>query len=172
LDYYTGTIHAQVAWQLGYDGTGVGVAVIDSGIVDIPDLHGQQSRIIYSQDFVGGGAVDKYGHGSHVAGIVGGGGKNSTGSQYSYTFKGVAPNVNLIDLRVLDQNGQGTDSNVIAAIYTAIALKSQYNIQVINLSLGRPVYESYALDPLCLAVEPSLEGWNRGRRRRGQRRPQ
>ena len=65
----------------------------------------------------------------------------------------------LINLRVLDQNGAGTDSQVIAAIQTAIQLKSKYNIRVINLSLGRPVYESYALDPLCQAVE---QAWKAG----------
>src|SRR5262249_27174248 len=148
-------------WQLGYDGTGIGVAVIDSGIFDIPDLDNasKKSRIVYSQDFVGKPAIDQYGHGTHVAGIVGGNGVNSTGSEYTYTFRGIAPNVNLINLRVLDQYGQGTESAVIAAIQTAIALKSTYNIGVINLSLGRPVYETYTLDPLCQAVE---QAWNAG----------
>src|SRR5206468_11883701 len=70
---------------------------------------------------------------------------------------GIAPNVNLIDLRVLDQNGVGSDSGVILAIETAIALRWQYNIRVINLSLGRPVYESYKLDPLCQAVEAAWQ---------------
>ena len=71
----------------------------------------------------------------------------------------MAPGVNLINLRVLDSNGSGTDSAVISAINTAIQLKSKYNIRVINLSLGRPVYESYLLDPLCQAVE---KAWNAG----------
>ena len=65
----------------------------------------------------------------------------------------------LINLRVLDQNGAGTDSQVIAAIDMAIQLKSKYNIRVINLSLGRPVYESYTVDPLCQAVE---QAWKAG----------
>ena len=66
---------------------------------------------------------------------------------------------NLINLRVLDQNGNGTDSQVIAAIERAIALKSRYNIRVINLSSGRPIWESYELDPLCQAVE---QAWKAG----------
>jgi serine protease AprX len=74
-------------------------------------------------------------------------------------FKGIAPNANLINLRVLDQNGQGTDSGVIAAIQQAIYLQSKYKIRVINLSLGRQVYESYKLDPLCQAVEAA---WKKG----------
>jgi serine protease AprX len=162
LDYHTDTVNAPVAWAQGLDGTGIGVAVIDSGIIDIPDLHGQNYRVVFSQNFVGGtsgSANDQYGHGSHVAGIIGGNGNKSTGSNYSYTFKGIAPNVNLINLRVLDQNGISTDSQVIAAIQAAIKLRNEYNIRVINLSLGRPVYESYALDPLCQAVE---NAWKAG----------
>ena len=67
--------------------------------------------------------------------------------------------MNLVNLRVLDGNGSGTDSETIAAIETAIQLKSKYNIRVINLSLGRGVYESYTLDPLCQAVE---QAWKAG----------
>lgn len=161
LDYHTDTLNAPVAWAQGLDGTGIGVAVIDSGISDIPDLHGQKgSRVIFSQNFVGGtsnSANDQYGHGSHVAGIIGGNGARSTGNNYTYTFDGIAPNVNLINLRVLDQNGEGTDSQVIAAIQMAIQLRSTYNIRVINLSLGRPVFESYTVDPLCQAVEAAYQ---------------
>ena len=108
---------------------------------------------------MGGGTDDHYGHGAHVAGIIGGNGKLSSGSNAIHTFRGIAPNVNLINLRVLDANGKGTDSAVIAAIQEAIALKNKYNIRVINLSLGRPVYESYHLDPLCQAVE---QAWKAG----------
>ena len=160
LDYHAETLNAPYAWGLGLDGTAIGVAVIDSGIINVPDLHGEDSRIVYSQNFVGdGSANDQYGHGSHVAGIIGGNGRKSSAPNDFYTFNGIAPNVNLINLRVLDENGQGTDSQVISAIQTAISLKSQYNIRVMNLSLGRPVYESYTLDPLCQAVE---QAWQAG----------
>ncbi|MFZ1087332.1 MAG: S8 family peptidase, partial [Terracidiphilus sp.] len=155
-DFHTASINAPADWALGLNGTGIGVAVIDSGIATLPDI--TANNIVYSQDFTGlGSALDQYGHGTHVTGILAGNGKMSTGPQFSYTFMGVASNVNLINLRVLDQNGAGTDSEVIAAIQTAIALKSKYNIRVINLSLGRPVWESYTLDPLCQAVEQAWE---------------
>ena len=162
LDYHTDTVNAPYAWAQGLNGTGIGVAVIDSGIIDIPDLHGQNNLVVFSQNFVGGtsgSANDQFGHGSHVAGIIAGTGNKSTGSNYLYTLKGIADNVSLIDLRALDQNGAGTDSQVIAAIQMAIRLKSKYNIRVINLSLGRPVSESYTMDPLCQAVE---QAWNAG----------
>jgi serine protease AprX len=162
LDYHPEAVNASTAWAQGLNGSGIGVAVIDSGIIDIPDLRGQSSLVVFSQNFVGGtsgSAADQYGHGSHVAGIIAGTGKNSSGSNYFYTFKGIADAANLINLRVLDQNGAGTDSQVISAIQMAIQLKSKYNIRVINLSLGRPVYESYTLDPLCQAVE---QAWKAG----------
>jgi len=69
----------------------------------------------------------------------------------------MAPKANLINLRALDQNGNSTDSIVISAIAEAITVQNQYNIRVINLSLGRPVYESYLQDPLCQAVEAAWE---------------
>jgi len=164
-DYTDSAIGVSTAWNSGYDGTGIGVAIIDSGIndgyhADFKDSAGR-SRIVYHQDFTGtptsnssGATWDLYGHGTHVAAIVGGNGTWSAGR-----FAGVAPNVNLIDLRVLDQNGSGSDSMVIAAIQRAIALKNTYNIRVINLSLGRGVPTGYANDPLCQAVESA---WRAG----------
>ncbi len=80
---------------------------------------------------------DKYGHGTHVAGLIGGNGASSgTANGYAASYAGIAPNVNLINLRVLDLNGIGVDSQVIAAIQQAIALKSTYNIRVISMSHG------------------------------------
>src|SRR6266702_3645219 len=132
LDYVTSAVGANVAWSVyGLDGTGIGVAIIDSGIhksSDFKDASGK-NRAIYEQDFVGGGTDDFYGHGTHVAGIAGSTGKGSTCSNCTRTFKGVAPNVNLINLRVLSQNGTGTDSAVISAIQKAISLKDTYNIR-------------------------------------------
>ena len=101
--------------------------------------------------------LDYYGHGTHVAGTIGGGGQSSTGLSYSYTIRGIAPRVNIINLRALDENGSGYDSYVIAAINRAIQLKSTYNIRVINLSLGRAVSESYNTDPLAQAVKSAWE---------------
>jgi serine protease AprX len=168
LDYAAAAINASTAWTAGWNGTGVGVAVIDSGIMnsskDFFYANSTASRVVYAQDFTGQNQAgkDPYGHGTHVAGIVGGNGYNSLhppGPSSTRSLIGMAPNANLIDLRVLDQNGQSSDSTVIAAINQAIALKSKYNIRVINLSLGRAVTESYTLDPLCQAVEAA---WKAG----------
>lgn len=136
----------------GLTGQGIGVAVLDSGVRDRADL---KARIVYSQDFTGTNKPldDKYGHGTHVAGIVGGDG-NSNPSNV-----GVAPRVSIVNLQVLDANGVGRDSWVIAAIDRAIALRTTYNIRVLNLSLGRPITTSFKTDPLCLAVK---KAWQSG----------
>ena len=163
-DLYDQAVLAPYAWSKNLSGSGIGVAVIDSGITSGKDftlLNGTGSRIVYSQNFANGENTvsDLYGHGTHVAGILAGNGANSRGASFHKTFMGIADGANLINLRVLDKNGSGHDSAVIAAIQKAISLKSRYNIRVINLSLGRGTYEGYKLDPLCQAVEAA---WKAG----------
>jgi len=158
-------VNASAAWKSNYTGAGIGVALIDSGVNNHPDLATTGflpfSRIVYNKSFVPGdsSSADAYGHGTHIAGLIAGNGLSSTGPLFSQNFKGIAPGTNIVNLRVLDANGSATDSSVIAAINQAMSLKSQYNIRVMNLSLGRGVFESYKLDPLCQAVE---KAWKNG----------
>lgn len=160
-------INAPWALARGFNGQGVGVAVIDSGISPVDDLNLKalpnfpRNRVVYSANFVPNESTtaDAYGHGTHVAGLIAGNGADSNAKTNTRTFLGIAPTANLINLRALDENGEGSDSTVIAAIEAAISLQSTYNIKVINLSLGRPIYESYTLDPLCQAVE---QAWQAG----------
>ncbi len=141
----------------GYDGSGVGVAVLDSGIdIDRPDLterYTGKRRVVLNVDFTGGGTTtdDPYGHGTHVAGIVAGNGAASR--QVGRDYSGIAPAASLINLRVLDRYGRGSVSRVIAAIDYAITMRPLYNIKVLNLSLSAPPVESYVDDPLCRAVQ-------------------
>ena len=146
--------------QYGLNGSGVGVAVLDSGIrphTDFAQTTTNSLRILaavnFASDTVTSTTGDLNGHGSHVAGIIAGNGKASTGSSYFRTFYGVARNTNLVDVRVLDAKGQGTVSGVLSGIDWAITNKTKYNIRVMNLSLGHLPGESYTTDPLCLAVE-------------------
>src|SRR5580704_4164940 len=162
LDYTAAAVGVPSAWSSGLQGDGIGVAVIDSGIYNHPDLNAansSRSRVVYRQSFIGGVLNDDFGHGTHVAGIVGGNGSSSDQQGAFRTFKGIAPHVNILDLRVLDQNGASNDSVVIAAIEKAVKLKNQYNVRVINLSLGRPIFEGCSQDPLCQAVEAA---WKAG----------
>ena len=110
LDNTAAAMNAASAWSAGFVGNGVGVAVLDSGMTGSADLAG--SRIVHTEDFVDSNSQsygqDLYGHGQHVAGIIGASGAGSTCSNCIRNFKGIAPGVNLVNLRVLDANGAGT----------------------------------------------------------------
>jgi serine protease AprX len=162
LNNATAAVLANYAWGIGLDGTGVGVAVIDSGILAVGDLRTadkSHSRIVYNFDTIGGGTADGYGHGTHVAGIIAGNAAASECPSCDVPLQGIAPNTTILNFHALDSTGTGTDTSVINAIYKAIQVKDIYNIRVMNLSVGRPVYESYRKDPLCQAVEAA---WNAG----------
>jgi serine protease AprX len=134
----------------GVTGAGVTVAVVDSGISAHPALTG---KVIASVSKVSGdpSTADAHGHGTHIAGIIAG---NSTASKYvtSLYRGGIAPDVKLVNVRVLGADGTGWTSDVIAGIEWAIENRAKYNIRAINLSLGHPVTEPSATDPLCIAV--------------------
>ncbi|HEV7902423.1 MAG TPA: S8 family serine peptidase, partial [Pyrinomonadaceae bacterium] len=141
----------QGANRTDLDGTGIGIAVLDSGI----DLghraflnQNNKSRIALSRDFTGEGRTDDpYGHGTHVASIAAGNGRISNAE-----YIGIAPNAQIINLRVLNSKGQGTTSGLLAALDWVLANRTSYNIRVVNLSLGAPAIESYRNDPVCRAV--------------------
>ena len=139
----------------GLDGSGVAVAILDSGIdADHFDLKDDKGRrhVVLSSDFTGrGGLDDPYGHGTNVAGLIAGDGSSASTIGRDYT--GIAPGANLINFKVLDENGRGYVSGVVAAIDQAISLRYYYNIKVINLSLAAPPVDSYVNDPMCRAVE-------------------
>jgi serine protease AprX len=148
-----------VQQNLGYTGKGIGIAVIDSGIATWHDdltnntaatfPYGNQ-RVRKFVDFVNGRTLpyDDNGHGSHVAGIIAGNGYDSRGEK-----AGIAPDATLVSLKVLDQNGAGTISNIIAALNWVSVNAKTYNIRVVNMSVGAPIHESYWTDPLTLAVK-------------------
>jgi serine protease AprX len=111
LDYTSQAVNAPQLWNSGWKGTGIGIAVIDSGIYLHPDLNvagTSKSRVVYRQSFVPSVQNDDYGHGTHVAGILAGNGSSSQVPGSFRLLSGVAPNANLLDLRVLDENGAGT----------------------------------------------------------------
>jgi subtilisin family serine protease len=140
---------------LGISGTlagrNVGVALIDSGLEMSSEFQG---RVNAFYDFTNGKSApasysDSYGHGTHVAGIIGGSGAQS----YNKEYKGLAPSVTFSVFKVLDATGAGYTSDVMRAIDFAVANRAALGIDIINLSLGHPVYEPAGTDPLVQAVE-------------------
>jgi serine protease AprX len=138
--------------NMAYPGTGIGVAIVDTGVY----LHGDYYRnALWQHDFLNGATgvavspSDPYGHGTHVAGMVTGDGYYSTSAMY----QGVATRANVISLRALDQQGRGRLSDVLAALdWIVYPGKALYNIRVVNLSFGKGVEEPQACDPLVQAV--------------------
>ncbi|HEX9411730.1 MAG TPA: S8 family peptidase [Actinomycetota bacterium] len=129
-----------------FDGTGVTVAVLDTGVIDSPDLAG---RVLVKVDFTADhDGIDRYGHGTHMAGIIAGDGTNSGGQ-----YKGVAPGAKIVSVKIAGANGATDVSAVIAGIQWVVAHKAQYNIRVLNLSYGTDSKQSYLVDPLDYAVE-------------------
>jgi serine protease AprX len=143
-----------VRQELGLDGSGIGVAVIDSGITawhdDLADPADGSQRVDRFVNFIGSSATrsDEYGHGTHVAGIIAGNGFDSGGAR-----SGIAPASRLVVLKVLNGSGQGRISDVIAALDYVVTHKAELNIRVVNLSVATGVYESYNLDPLTQAAK-------------------
>jgi serine protease AprX len=130
------------------DGGGVRVAVLDSGVQPHADL--PAARIAAFVDFVNGRATpyDDYGHGTHVAGLIAGAGTASTGR-----YTGAAPGAEIVALKVLDAEGAGSTSTVLAALDWVEDNAAAYRIRVVNLSIGHPVHEAAADDPLVAMVE-------------------
>lgn len=130
----------------GPSGQGVGVAVIDSGIDGTAAAFADRITAFY--DFTRNGRkatpTDDYGHGTHVTGLIG---------ASTDTFRGIAPAVHFVGLKVLDAEGRGQTSHVVAALDFVTANKTRLNVHVVNLSLGHPILEPASSDPLVLAVE-------------------
>ncbi|WP_340377398.1 S8 family peptidase [Streptomyces sp. SS7] len=133
-------IGAPAAWAAGYDGKGVKVAVLDTGIdTTHPDL---AAAVKASKDFTGTGSTDDMaGHGTHVAATLAGSGTRSGGR-----YKGVAPGAGILDAKVLDDSGEGSDSSVIAGLEWAAG----QGAKVANLSLGQD--DTPGEDPVEAAV--------------------
>jgi serine protease AprX len=130
-------------------GAGVRVAVVDSGIDGTAPEFAE--RIVDFYDFTNGGRratpSDEYGHGTHVAGLIG---------AASSTFRGVAPKVEFVGVKVLDASGQGRTSDVLAALEFLTENRRRLSIHVVNLSMGHPILEPAATDPLVQAVERAV----------------
>ncbi|MEU3758139.1 S8 family peptidase [Streptomyces albogriseolus] len=141
LDTSVGQIGTPKAWEAGYDGKGVKIAVLDTGVdATHPDLKGQ---VTASKNFTSAPTTgDVVGHGTHVASIAAG-----TGAQSKGTYKGVAPGAKILNGKVLDDAGFGDDSGILAGMEWAAA----QGADIVNMSLGG--MDTPETDPLEAAVD-------------------
>jgi serine protease AprX len=131
-------------------GKTVGVAVIDSGLQPATELPAF-AFFDFTTTVNGGAAYDDYGHGTHIAGLIR---ANAPPTNNPFGgMVGVSPGVRLISMKVLDGTGQGYTSTVLTALETVLNNQASLAIDVINLSLGHPITEPGAGDPLVQAVE-------------------
>src|SRR6185503_17798125 len=152
---YIRAIRADQVWNSSkyLQGQGIGVAVVDSGINPNGDFYtntGVNRQVIdvrFNNDY-NQTATDGYGHGTHVASIVGGDGSDSSGK-----YIGVAPMVNIINVKVSNDDGSARMTDVVSGLQWVLENKNTYNIRVVNLSLNSSVAESYNTSPLDAAVE-------------------
>lgn len=129
-------------------GKGVTVVVMDTGIAAHPDF---RKKVLVFRDFVNGQnmAYDDNGHGTHVCGILAGGGIASNG-----TYAGMAPECDLIVLKVLDRKGNGKVEHVMQATQWVLANRKKYNIRIVNISVGmKPQTDEQAEAELVKGVE-------------------
>jgi serine protease AprX len=151
------TIGADKAWWRGVYGTGVGVAVVDTGVAGyIPDfMSAGQSRVIASAvtNPCATDADDHVGHGTHVAGLIAGNSVGYGGAALNGRYMGVAPKANIVSVKVSDDGGDTTVLDVIYGIQFAVDHRDDMGIRVLNLSLSSSVTETYRTDPLDAAAE-------------------
>lgn len=135
--------------QHGLTGKGVTVAVLDTGIFLHPDFTQPLNRVKKFQDFINRlpHPYDDSGHGTHVAGCIAG---NGSASQGKYT--GLAPEADLVSIKVLNKDGVGTIGSVLAGIDYCLSHKDTLEIKIMNLSFGLAPHQNDYSDPLSLSV--------------------
>lgn len=151
-------IESKWAHEHGYLGKNIGVAIVDTGITLHKDfVEGESSRVIAFEDFINQQKepYDDNGHGTHVAGIIGGSGYSSKGK-----YVGVAPACNFIGVKVLDNRGDGNISDVLAGLQWIIDNRKQYNIRIVNISVGTSSKDN--LDENSLLVQGVNAVWDSG----------
>jgi serine protease AprX len=165
---YPASVDAPQLWNndTSVTGKGVGVAVIDTGIAGgMPDFRSpgsSTSRVVASAvtNPDAKTAGDAFGHGTHVAGIIAGNGWARSGSDpLRGRYVGIAPDANLISVKVSDETGDASVLDVIYGLQFVVDNKAAYNIRVVNLSLESTAASSYKTDPLDAAVESA---WLKG----------
>ena len=145
-------VGGKTLWDAGFTGTGITVAVIDTGIAEVvPDL---ADRVKDGIDFSGENnpKLDSFGHGTFVAGLIAGDGTDTS-------HDGVAPGASVLPIKIAGQDGSSDVAHVLAALQWAVSFKDEHGIRIINLSLGTDSTQPYRRSPLNYAVE---KAWDAG----------
>ena len=133
-----------------YQGDGVTVASIDTGVTPTPNLGARLlARVDLTSERDG---IDHFGHGTHMAGVIAGGGVTTLEA-----FEGSAPETSLVSVKVAGWDGATDVSTVIAALQWVVSNRARFNIRVVNLSWGTDASRGYGVDPLDRAVERAWE---------------
>lgn len=135
MDRVKKVIHCERAYKMGLTGKNITVAIMDTGIAPHPDF---DRRILHFEDFCQKkqAVYDDNGHGTHVAGILGGNGQMSKNVQGVRLLGGVAPGVNLLILKVLDQKGNGLTNHVLAGMDWLLKYRERFQVKILNISVG------------------------------------
>ena len=163
----TGATGARAYWRAGYTGSGIDVALIDSGTVPVDGLGG--AKVIDGPDLSLESTVpalrhrDTFGHGTHMAGLIAGRDAEVTGPAAADTagYQGMAPGARILSVKVADNRGIADISQVLAGIDWVVqhAHDPGMNVRVMNLSFGTNANQQYVLDPLAFAAETA---WHQG----------
>ncbi|SNT03428.1 serine protease AprX [Geodermatophilus pulveris] len=158
-------IGAHASYRAGYTGKGIGIALIDTGVTNVPGLH--SGNVVDGADLSFDSQdpelahLDAYGHGTHLASIIAG--REAAGTTQNYQdpkrFTGIAPDATLVDVKVGASDGAVDVTQVIAAINWVVEHRNDHNIRVINLSYGTDSTQPSSVDPLAFAVE---NAWRNG----------
>lgn len=149
-------VKADELHNAGITGSGVGIAILDTGIYPHPDFTVPRNRIAAFRDIVNNQAepYDDNGHGTFVAGVAAGNGYASSG-----LYRGIAPEASIISVKVMDSHGNGKSSDVLSALQWVADNYLQYNIRVVSLSLGSAAGDLNRDDAMVRGAETL---WRRG----------
>lgn len=154
MDVARKAVGADLVLDTSYTGKNVTVAIIDTGISPHADLIYPSNRIVGFKDFVNNETriYDDNGHGTHCAGILAGSGYASKGK-----YRGIAPEANILSIKVLDENGNGNTSDILSTVQWIIENKEVYKTRIINFSLGAIAQYREKRDPLVKAANRAIE---------------
>lgn len=144
---YDTSVKADKEWAKGLDGSGVTVAVVDTGVNSSADFSGRLTKQVTVNDKASN-ASDGYGHGTHVAGIIAGDGSNSNGA-----YVGIAPKAKVISVKVSDDKGASSEKDMVDGLQWVFEHQKQYTIKIVNISSQVATQQSYKNSALDAAVE-------------------